>query len=172
MYGLPILISKGEKPSPIEIFNKKYRKRMGIFLLLISFISTAVLSGVVFVILPGIAIALALSQSVYLFLDKDLNPIESIELSYRITNGRKINLFFSYLLYVASIIIFLFILLAAIIIFNFYTELFFRPSPDLATTLFIYYSVMSVIIIKICLTGFYAYVYGELSKLVESKVNT
>ena len=96
--GIIVSISKGNSTSVTEIFNAKYRKKMGEFFLLLSFMIIGIASGYAFVIIPGIVISIAWSQSILLFIDKGYSPLESIKKSNDITYGEKWTIFIGYLL--------------------------------------------------------------------------
>jgi hypothetical protein len=54
--------------------------------------------GFLFLIVPGVFLALAWSQSVLLVVDKDLGPIEALSKSFEITAGHRMNIFVFWLL--------------------------------------------------------------------------
>ncbi|MDP6125794.1 MAG: hypothetical protein QGH20_08575, partial [Candidatus Latescibacteria bacterium] len=93
--GLVASMSRGEQFSPTEIFNARYRQYMGDYFLLVAILSIAVPVGFIFVVIPGVIIALAWSQSCYLLVDKGLSPMECLTDSNRITFGHKWTIFFS-----------------------------------------------------------------------------
>jgi len=93
MVSLVVSIGKGSTLSPFEIFDGKYRKNMGEFFILISLIWLGVLAGYMFMIIPGVVIALAWSQAIYLLIDKGLNPMQAISLSNKLTYGKKWTIF-------------------------------------------------------------------------------
>lgn len=70
-------------------------------MLIASFISViAVVVGFIFLIIPGIYIALRLSQAAYLIVDHKLSGIEAIKTSWRITRGYTLQLLWLSLLLV------------------------------------------------------------------------
>lgn len=88
--GLPLKLSRGEKLSMTEIFDPIYRRRMGEMFLTYSLVGTAVGFGMVFVIVPGIVIAMAFLLAPLLVLDKGVNPLEAIKQSNDLTYGNKL----------------------------------------------------------------------------------
>ena len=93
MSSLPAEMAKGEVINPLFIFNGKYRKNMGEFLILMSLMGGAIFCGFLFGIIPGIVISIAWSFAVVLFVDKDLNALEALRESNRITYGNKWRIF-------------------------------------------------------------------------------
>ncbi|HMB00237.1 MAG TPA: hypothetical protein VKS21_04555 [Spirochaetota bacterium] len=91
-------ISKGSVISPTAIFNSKYRQYMGEFFLLTSFIYLGIAIGSLFLIIPGIVISLSWSQAMFLMFDKEINVMEALTVSNKITKGNKLKMFFSILL--------------------------------------------------------------------------
>ncbi len=94
LLGLVSAMSRGEAIKPTEIFNAKYRERMGEFFLVIAFVSIGVLVGFVFVGVPGVVIALTWSLAPLLVIDQGLNPSEALTRSNELTSGKKVTLFF------------------------------------------------------------------------------
>ena len=148
--GIIVLISKGDSASATEIFNAKYRKNMGEFFLLLSFMIIGTAIGYAFVIIPGIVISIAWSQSILLFIDKGYSPLESIKKSNDITYGEKLTIFIGYLslVLILGLSIGLLITLAGNV-----HEIF-----ALLVGLFGYIAFILVMI------GCTAYIYGELNK--------
>ncbi|MBL8954833.1 MAG: hypothetical protein JNK82_28910 [Myxococcaceae bacterium] len=94
LLGLVAAMSRGEPIRPIEIFNPKYRDRMGEFFLVIAFVSIGVLVGFMFVGIPGVVIGLTWSLAPLLVIDQGLNPSEALTRSNELTSGKKVTLFF------------------------------------------------------------------------------
>lgn len=87
--GIVSKASRGELIPMTEIFDPKYRKYMGEFLLTSGLIGMGVGVGTIFGIIPGIVISIAWSLAVLLVLDKGKNPIEAITMSNNCTYGYK-----------------------------------------------------------------------------------
>ena len=94
LFGLIAKMGRGSVLSPTEIFDPAYRKQMGEFFLVIAFTGTAVLLGEIFLIIPGIVIAMAWSLAPVLVVDKGLNPTAALQLSNDLTYGKKWTMFF------------------------------------------------------------------------------
>jgi hypothetical protein len=98
MAGIVSKASRGEVIPMTEVFDPKYRKYMGEFLLTSGLIGIGVSVGTVFGIIPGIVIGLAWSLAVLLVVDKGKNPTEAITMSNNCTYGYKGRMFGIYLL--------------------------------------------------------------------------
>ena len=108
--GIVAKISRDEPISMTEIFDKKYRKRMGEFFLTGGLVYMGSYFAAVFMVVPGIVIGIAWSLAVVLVVDREMNPMEAIHHSNTITYGRKWTIFLSYL------VVFLVVAIAAAII--------------------------------------------------------
>ena len=91
--GIILKLSKGEQISMTEIFNPMYRKYLGEFFLINGFIILGVLLGLIFGIIPGIVISIAWSFGLIIKLDKEVNPIEALTQSNKLTYGNKWRMF-------------------------------------------------------------------------------
>ena len=91
--SLPAELAKGEVINPLFIFDGKYRKNMGEFLILLALMCGAIYTGFLFGIIPGIVISIAWNFAVVLFVDKDLSALDSLRESNRITYGNKWRMF-------------------------------------------------------------------------------
>ncbi len=89
-----VAMSKGSTMSATEIFDGKYRRYMGEFFLLMGIKQMGTFMGFLFFLFPGIVISISWSQSVYLLIDKKLNPMEALKVSNDITYGHKWTIFF------------------------------------------------------------------------------
>ncbi|MFK8045609.1 MAG: hypothetical protein AB8B72_08940 [Crocinitomicaceae bacterium] len=93
MATLPMKMSKGDTISPGEIFNEKYRKNMGEFLLLMGLLYLIILMGFMFMIIPGIVMSIAYGYSIYFLIDKEMTPTDALNLSNKRTYGHKWSIF-------------------------------------------------------------------------------
>lgn len=91
--SLPAELAKGKMINPAFIFDGKYRKNMGEFFILYSLMTGAVAVGLLFGLIPGIVISIAWTYAIVIFVDKDLNALESLRESNRITYGNKWRMF-------------------------------------------------------------------------------
>ncbi len=101
--GIVLKMKKGETISMTEIFDPIYRKRMGEIFLAMGFYASGTLMGSFFLVIPGIVISLAWSQSLYLVLEKEENPIEAITKSNTLTYGKKWTMFGAFAIYVVAL---------------------------------------------------------------------
>ena len=154
MLGIVVAMSKGKVISPTEIFSAKYRRNMGEFFLLIGFLNIGITAGYAFVIIPGIVISLAWGQAIYLLIDKGYNPTEAITVSNRITYGKKWTIFFG------TIILAVVCIIAIAIVF-----LILSLIADILGKLA---AIVGCIVFFAVMMGCAAYIYGELSKQIES----
>jgi len=91
--GIIAKASKGETIPMTEIFDKNYRKYMGEYFLTSGLVCVGVAIGFVFLIIPGIVIAISWCFSVLITIDKGKNPTEAIQLSNNATYGNKGRIF-------------------------------------------------------------------------------
>lgn len=89
-------IGRGESVNPTDIFDPKYRQRIGDFFLLLAFLAAGTFAGLV-VPGAGYVIQIAWMLALPLFVDKGLEPQESITVSNRLTHGNKLTIFFGLL---------------------------------------------------------------------------
>ena len=94
--GIMTKIAKDEPLSFTEIFDKKYRKNIGEYILTLAFTSMGTLAGALFFFIPALVISMAWSLAIPLVIDKDYNPSEALSVSNKITYGYKWTMFGSY----------------------------------------------------------------------------
>ena len=102
---LPAALSKGEVISPLEIFNKSYRKYMGEFFLVIGLKNLIVFPALLFMIIPGIVMQLSYVFATMIVVDKGKGASEAMKLSLEVTDGHKLTIFFWFLFYSIVIIV-------------------------------------------------------------------
>ena len=95
MYAFVIAMARNEAFTVEELFSCKYRKLMGPILLLFGMSFLAIVFGLLWFVVPGIVVALAWGQASYLIVDKNLDPMEALKTSYKITYGNKWTIFLS-----------------------------------------------------------------------------
>ena len=93
MESLPAELAKGKVINPLFIFDSKYRKNMGEFLILMALMTGAISVGLGFGFIPGIVIAIAWDFAIVLFVDKDLSALDALRESNRLTYGHKARIF-------------------------------------------------------------------------------
>jgi len=150
LFGLVVAMSKGTVISPVEIFDSRYRRLMGEFFLLMSFITLGTLIGYLFFIIPGIVISISWGQSLYLLLDKNMGPIESITTSNKITYGKKWTIFCGVLV-VALIADIALIVVAAVL-------------GQISEILAVIFVIIAYVALVSIFLGASAYIYDVLSK--------
>ena len=95
MYAFVIAMARNEPFTVEELFSAKYRKLIGPILLLFGMSFLAIVFGLLWLVVPGIVVALAWGQASYLIVDKNLDPMEALKTSYKITYGKKWTIFLS-----------------------------------------------------------------------------
>ena len=93
MSSLPAEMAKGSVINPLFIFKGEYRRNMGEFFILMSLMIGAISVGFMFLFIPGIVIAYAWYIAVILFVDKDMNALEALRESNKLTYGNKARIF-------------------------------------------------------------------------------
>lgn len=159
--GLVAIAAKMSKDQPIsftEIFDPKYRKRMGEFFLVSAFVGLGVSIGFAFLIIPGIVIGIAWSLAVLLVVDKDMDPVAAMNKSNQLTYGKKGTIFLGFFL--VGLIV-----MAALGIVGGILSLF-MGSSSMVVLAVIYGIIMMVlgVLAASVYMGAAAYVYGQLVK--------
>lgn len=93
MQAIPLELSKGRVISPTFIFDSKYRRRMGEYFILVTLMMFAMIVGTIFGFIPMFVISLAWSLAIYLFIDKEMTPLQALQESNRLTYGNKWRIF-------------------------------------------------------------------------------
>lgn len=93
MCSLPAEMAKGNVINPLFIFDGKYRSNMGEFFILYALMMGAIFVGLLFGIIPGFVISIAWAFAAVLFVDKDMNALEALHESNRLTYGHKWRIF-------------------------------------------------------------------------------
>ena len=91
---LPIELAKGGVISPLGIFDAKYRKYMGDFLITTGLMIIPVFIASLFMIVPGIVLSIAWSLAYFFLFEKKKNPMQAISASNEATYGSKWTMFF------------------------------------------------------------------------------
>ena len=89
LLGLIAAMSRGQVISPTEIFNANYRKQMGEFFLVGAFVYVGIFMGLMFLVIPGLVIALSWGLAPLLVIDMGINPTEALQRSNNLTAGKK-----------------------------------------------------------------------------------
>ncbi len=106
---LPTELAKGNVINPLGIFDSKYRRYMGEYLLTVALTALGTYLAFIFLIIPGIVLSIAWSFSVYYLIEKNKNPMEAIKASNDATYGSKWAMFGISLLFVIAAVIVYFI---------------------------------------------------------------
>lgn len=148
MNSIPCALSKGEVISPLFIFEGKYRKYMGEYFTLIGLQALSLIPAFLFMVVPGIIIALGWSLSLYILIDKGVGPSEAMVASNKATYGYKWTIFLSNLALVVA-----FYVLFAIVTLVF---------GMLADFLAVIGAIALVVCLMVASLGMSAYIYKQL----------
>lgn len=120
---LPTQLAKGEVINPLGIFDSKYRRYMGEFLITMGLMVIPIYIAVIFMIVPGIVLSIAWSLAYYFLIEKGKNPIQAIKASNDATYGSKWTMFFVILVFgiLASIVLLVFNAICGLINVGFIT---------------------------------------------------
>ncbi len=112
---LPIGLSKGNVMSPLEIFDSKYRIKMGDFFVTIGLMTLAINPAILFMVIPAIILGLSWSLALFLVIAHDKNPSEALTESNKLTDGHKWTMFFANLIlsFAITIVVGIFLFLYA-----------------------------------------------------------
>lgn len=94
MLTIPMEMAKGNVISPLFIFNKRYRQYMGEFFTLVGLMSLSIAPAFIFMIVPGVIIAISWSLSLYIMIDEEISPEKAMIESNKATYGYKWKIFF------------------------------------------------------------------------------
>ncbi len=104
---LPMGLSKGNVMSPLEIFDPKYRVKMGEFFVTTGLKMLAIIPAYLFLVVPAIILSLSWSLAMYLVIGHEKNPSEALTESNNLTDGHKWTMFFgTAILVIAFMIVF------------------------------------------------------------------
>lgn len=168
LYALVVKMSRGEKFSAVEIFNRSYRKIFPEFFVLLAITTIAIIIGFLFFFIPGYILALTWSISCFLLIDKDKGVLDSLKESNKATYGYKWDIFggliiISIIFYVIFLIIWLLFRTQSISVDEFgFTQSF---SFTLSPIGWIFMIIFGLIFFAIY-WGAYAQIYKELSKRI------
>ena len=120
---LPTQLAKGEVINPLGIFDSKYRRYMGEFLITMGLMVIPTYIALLFMFVPGIVLSLAWSLAYYFLIEKGKNPIEAIRASNDATYGSKWTMFAVTLVFVvvAAIVMLIFSAICGMINVGFIT---------------------------------------------------
>lgn len=101
---LPTKLAKGEVINPLGIFDARYRRYMGEYLITMGLTFVPIFLGFWFGIIPGIVLTFTWSLSYYFLFEKGKNPIEALRASNDATYGSKWTIFFVKLVFAVAAI--------------------------------------------------------------------
>ena len=90
---LPVELAKGSVINPLGIFDSKYRRYMGEYLITAGLMVIPIYIAFVFMIVPGIVLSLSWALSFYFLLGKGKKPMQAIKASNDATYGSKWTMF-------------------------------------------------------------------------------
>ena len=96
---LPVELAKGNVVNPLSIFDSKYRRYMGEYLITAGLMVIPIYIAFVFLIVPGIVLSLSWTLAFYFLIDKGKNPMQAIKASNDATYGNKWTMFFVVLVF-------------------------------------------------------------------------
>ena len=99
---LPVELAKGSVINPLGIFDSKYRRYMGEYLITAGLMVIPIYIAFVFMIVPGIVLSLSWALSFYFLLGKGKKPMQAIKASNDATYGSKWTMFFVLLAFVVA----------------------------------------------------------------------
>lgn len=102
---LPTQLAKGEVINPLSIFDSKYRRYMGEFLITWGLMIFPLLIAFLFLYIPGIVLSLSWALAFYFLIEKGKNPIQAIKASNDATYGSKWTMFAVILLFAVAAMI-------------------------------------------------------------------
>ena len=120
---LPTQLAKGEVINPLGIFDSKYRRYMGEFLITMGLMVIPTYIAFIFMFIPGIVLSLAWSLAYYFLIETGKNPIEALRASNDATYGSKWTMFAVALVFgiAASIVMLIFFSICGMINVGFIT---------------------------------------------------
>lgn len=97
---LPVELAKGNVINPLSIFDSKYRRYMGEYLITTGLMVIPIYIAFIFLIIPGIVLSLSWALAFYFLIDKGKNPMQAIKASNDATYGNKWTMFFVMLVFI------------------------------------------------------------------------
>lgn len=102
---LPTQLAKGEVINPLGIFDSKYRRYMGEFLITMGLMVIPIYIAMLFMFVPGIVLSIAWTLAYYFLIEKGKNPMQAIKASNDATYGSKWTMFFVILVFAIAAMI-------------------------------------------------------------------
>jgi uncharacterized membrane protein len=155
MLNMVVKLGRGEKFTPMEIFDKEYRTNMGEFFLLYGLMFMGVLVGLLFAVIPGIILSYAWSQAFLLMEDRGMTPLEAIRASNKMTYGDKWSMFLG--MFVLQVVIVGAIMLVMMVI------------GDSSSFLAGLFALIGYLFLIVASVGANAYIFGQLLDKLDGK---
>lgn len=127
---MPLKMADGGIVNPLYIFESKYRKYMGEYLLTCCLMTMAIVLATLFMIVPGIVLSVSWSLALLFLIGRDLNPLQAMRASNNATQGSKWSIFFVQIL-LAIIILAITYLILLIPVISYGFESIFSDSQSL-----------------------------------------
>tara|TARA_B100001245_G_C22819229_1_gene394299 strand:+ start:119 stop:763 length:645 start_codon:yes stop_codon:yes gene_type:complete len=162
---LQIQLGRGESINSADIFDADNRAAMGNIFLVWSFMTTGVIIGLIFFVIPGFVLFYAWFLSTMLVLDKKLGPVDALVKSYELTYGHKWTIFF--IVAIIQLVVGAFSLLFDTQIWDIY-QYGYGNDPLLFWFLNIGYIIINILGAAWMMTS-YGYIYSVLSGSKKSK---
>lgn len=90
---IPMELAKGNVINPLGIFDSKYRRYMGEYLIASALMSVGIIVAMCFMFVPAIVLSVAWTLTYYFMFEKGKNPIQAIKASNDATYGSKWTMF-------------------------------------------------------------------------------
>lgn len=101
-----IAMSRGEAVDPLILFKKENFDNIGNLFLFLGLEAMGLAAAAFFMLVPAIVLGIAWSFALYFLVDRNMRPVEALDLSFKVTNGEKWRIFATELLLVIAISIF------------------------------------------------------------------
>jgi hypothetical protein len=98
-----IAMSRGEAVDPLILFKKENFDNLGNLFLFLGLEAMGLFAAAFFMLVPAIVLGIAWSFALYFLVDRNMRPVEALDLSFKVTNGEKWRIFATELLLVIAI---------------------------------------------------------------------
>lgn len=98
-----IAMSRGEAVDPLILFKKENFDNIGNLFLFLGLEAMGLAAAAMFMLVPAIVLGIAWSFALYFLVDRNMRPVEALDLSFKVTNGEKWRIFATELLLVIAI---------------------------------------------------------------------
>ena len=98
-----IAMSRGEMVDPLILFKKENFDNFGNLFLFLGLEAMGLVAASFFMLVPAIVLGIAWSFALYFLVDRNMRPVEALDLSFKVTNGEKWRIFATELVLVIAI---------------------------------------------------------------------